>query len=187
LPNLQNPNGTALIRFSCENSGRSKEQAGVHLSRPNSIHQCVDRALIPSGQPPKCLLHSADLPYVQTPKSNPVSVTSTSSSAATLNPHSARCSDSAGAQLPATSCLGAFWTPVRCACGASLLPASRNQHRSRLGWSEANRRALSRGEIKSVRLSENGRRTELTVWHPRHSLQERNGRSGSCRFYIDGQ
>jgi len=33
-----------------------------------------------------------------------------SRSALTSNPHSARCP--AGAQLPATSCLGAFWTPV---------------------------------------------------------------------------
>src|SRR6202008_2940474 len=32
----------------------------------------------------------------------------------TSNPHSARCP--AGAQLPATSCLGAFWTPVSWAC-----------------------------------------------------------------------
>src|SRR5215472_10119195 len=37
-----------------------------------------------------------------------------STSALTSNPHSARCP--AGAQLPATSYLGAFWTPVSCAC-----------------------------------------------------------------------
>src|SRR6266850_5677669 len=37
-----------------------------------------------------------------------------SSSALTSNPHSARCP--AGAQLPATSCLGAFWTPASSAC-----------------------------------------------------------------------
>src|ERR1700758_260561 len=37
-----------------------------------------------------------------------------SRSALTSNPHSARCP--AGAQLPATSCLGAFWTPVSCGC-----------------------------------------------------------------------
>ena len=35
--------------------------AGGDLSRPNHIHQCTDRALMPSEQPPKCLLHSADL------------------------------------------------------------------------------------------------------------------------------
>ena len=33
-----------------------------------------------------------------------------SRSALTSNPHSTRCP--ASAQLPATSCLGAFWTPV---------------------------------------------------------------------------
>ena len=37
-----------------------------------------------------------------------------SMSALTSNPHSARCP--AWAQLPATSCLGAFWTPVSSAC-----------------------------------------------------------------------
>src|SRR6516164_445296 len=37
-----------------------------------------------------------------------------STSALTSNPHSARCP--ARAQLPATSCLGAFWTPVSSAC-----------------------------------------------------------------------
>jgi hypothetical protein len=50
--------------------------AGGDLSRPNSIHQCGDRALMRSEHPPKCLLHSADLLYVQTRRSNPVSVTS---------------------------------------------------------------------------------------------------------------
>src|SRR5215831_17498823 len=43
-----------------------------------------------------------------------------------LNPHSARCL--AGAQLPATSCLGAFWTPV--SAGLSLLPASKTSTRA---------------------------------------------------------
>ena len=50
--------------------------AGGNLSRPNSIHQCADRALMRSEHPPKCLLHPADLPYLQTRRSNPVSVTS---------------------------------------------------------------------------------------------------------------
>jgi len=38
-----------------------------------------------------------------------------SSSAPPSNPHSARCTT--GAQLPATSCLGAFWTPAATARG----------------------------------------------------------------------
>src|SRR5215471_5152863 len=42
-----------------------------------------------------------------------------SRSAPPSNPHSTRCT--VGAQLPATSCLGAFWTPVSSACGALLL------------------------------------------------------------------
>ena len=44
------------------------------------------------------------------------------------NPHSARCP--AGAKLPATSCLGASWTPAP-ECEAPLvIPASKNLHRS---------------------------------------------------------
>ncbi len=46
--------------------------AGGDLSRPNSIYRCPDRALTR----PKCLPHSADLPYVHPPSSNPVGVTS---------------------------------------------------------------------------------------------------------------
>ena len=51
----------------------------------------------------KSLRYSADLPYLQTHKSTS---RLPSSWAPALNPHSARCL--AGAQLPATSCLGAF-------------------------------------------------------------------------------
>jgi len=50
--------------------------AGGDLSRPNSIHQCADRALMRSDQPPKCLLHSADLLSVQKRRSNPAGITS---------------------------------------------------------------------------------------------------------------
>src|SRR5262249_57240464 len=42
-----------------------------------------------------------------------------SRAAPALNPHSARCL--AGAQLPATSCLGAFWTPVSSASGGAVI------------------------------------------------------------------
>ena len=50
--------------------------AGGDLSRPNSIPQCLDRASMRSERLPKCLLHSADLPYGQPRSSNPVNVTS---------------------------------------------------------------------------------------------------------------
>jgi hypothetical protein len=43
-----------------------------------------------------------------------------------LNPHSARCS--AGAKFPATSCLGAFWTPAATGRGRFVMPASKNLH-----------------------------------------------------------
>jgi hypothetical protein len=38
--------------------------AGGDRSRPNSIPQCVDRALTRSKHPSKCLLHSTHLPYM---------------------------------------------------------------------------------------------------------------------------
>jgi hypothetical protein len=49
--------------------------AGRDLPRPNSIHHYTDRALMRSEHLPKCLLHSPDLPHVQTRRSNPVSDT----------------------------------------------------------------------------------------------------------------
>jgi hypothetical protein len=48
--------------------------AGGDRSRSNSIHQCVHRALTRSKHPSKCLLHSAHLAYMQTRRSNPVSI-----------------------------------------------------------------------------------------------------------------
>ena len=50
--------------------------AGGDLAQPNGILQCADRTSMRSEHPPKCLPHSADLPYLQTPRSNPASVTS---------------------------------------------------------------------------------------------------------------
>ena len=50
--------------------------AGGDLAQSNRIHQCADRASIRSKHLPKGLLHPADLPYLQTKKSNPVSVPS---------------------------------------------------------------------------------------------------------------
>jgi hypothetical protein len=54
-----------------------------------------------AGSPPRLSTHPGRFRAVLRPPSRP---------ALTSNPHSARCP--AGAQLPATSCLGAFWTPV---------------------------------------------------------------------------
>jgi hypothetical protein len=51
-----------------------------------------------------------------------------SRAAPTRNSYSARCL--AGAKLPATSCLGAFWTPADRARAISSLPASKNLHTS---------------------------------------------------------
>ena len=48
--------------------------AGGDRSRSNSIRQCVDPALTRPEHPSKCLLHSAHLPYLQTRRSNPVSI-----------------------------------------------------------------------------------------------------------------
>jgi hypothetical protein len=49
--------------------------AGGALSPPYSIHQCADRVLVSFEHPPKYLMHAADVPYVQTRRSNPASVT----------------------------------------------------------------------------------------------------------------
>src|ERR1700758_345220 len=61
--------------------------------------------MVIAGSPPRLSTHADRFLAVLRPPSR---------SALTSNPHSARCP--AGAQLPATSCLGAFWTPVRSAC-----------------------------------------------------------------------
>jgi hypothetical protein len=58
--------------------------AGGDLSRPNSIHQSVDRALTRSEHPSKYILHSAHLPYRQTRSSNPVSIPPIIEPAATI-------------------------------------------------------------------------------------------------------
>ena len=59
-------------------------RAGGDLAQPNGIHQCADRALMRadralmrSEHPPDGLLLPADLPYLQTHRSNPLSVTPT--------------------------------------------------------------------------------------------------------------
>ena len=51
-------------------------RASGDLAQPNGVHQCADRALTRSEHPPKGLLHPVDLPYLQTHRSYPVSVTS---------------------------------------------------------------------------------------------------------------
>ena len=59
-----------MIKTSCECRSFPAPMRWLHtggdLPRPNSIHQSTDRALMRFERPPKCLLHSADLPYVQT-------------------------------------------------------------------------------------------------------------------------
>jgi hypothetical protein len=50
--------------------------AGGELAQPSGIHQCAHRALVRSEPPPKSLMQSPELPYVRTPRSNPVAVTS---------------------------------------------------------------------------------------------------------------
>jgi hypothetical protein len=69
-----------MSQTSCKDCGLPGPLRGLHaggdLSRPNSIHQCADPALMRFEHPPKRLLHSADLPYVQTRRSNPVTLKS---------------------------------------------------------------------------------------------------------------
>jgi hypothetical protein len=84
--------------------------AGSHLSRPNSIHQCVGPRVNTLRTPPPEMPTALCRPLSRHPSPILSASRRPSRSAATLNPLSAR--RSAGAQLPATSCLGAFWTPV---------------------------------------------------------------------------
>ena len=51
-------------------------RADGDLAQPNDIPQCADRPSMRPEHPPKCLMHSTDLPYPQTQSSNPASVTS---------------------------------------------------------------------------------------------------------------
>jgi hypothetical protein len=51
-------------------------RAGGDLAQSNGIHQCAHRALVGSERPPKSLSHSAELPYVQTHRSNSASAIS---------------------------------------------------------------------------------------------------------------
>jgi len=59
-----------MIKTSCERRSFPASMRWLHaggdLPRPNSTPQHTDRALTRFERPPKCLLHPADLPYVQT-------------------------------------------------------------------------------------------------------------------------
>src|SRR5215469_13717468 len=71
-----------------------------------------------AGSPPRLSTHPDRFLAVSHPPSR---------SALISNPHSARCP--AAAQLPATSCLGAFWDACQLSVPRpSLLPASKNLH-----------------------------------------------------------
>jgi len=50
--------------------------AGGALSQPNHTYQCTDRTLLRSERSPKRLLHSPELPYLQTRRPNSASATS---------------------------------------------------------------------------------------------------------------
>jgi hypothetical protein len=68
-----------MSQTSCKRCGHPPPMRWLHaggdLAQPNAIHQCADRVLVSFEHPPKYLMHAADLPYVQTRRSNPASVT----------------------------------------------------------------------------------------------------------------
>jgi hypothetical protein len=70
-----------MSQTSCERCGFPVPMRWLHaggdLAQPNGILQCADRTSMRSEHLPKCLPHSADLPYLQTHPSNPVSLTPT--------------------------------------------------------------------------------------------------------------
>jgi hypothetical protein len=80
-----------------------RDDRDAHCTLPGSLAHAHAGRLVPLSRPP-------------------------SPPARKSNPHSAR--GTAGAKLPATSCLGAFWTPADRARAISSLPASKNLHTS---------------------------------------------------------
>ena len=70
-----------MSQTSCERGGFPVPMRWLHagddLSRPNHVDQCVERPLMRSEPPPRCLSHSPDLACVQTCSSHPASVAPT--------------------------------------------------------------------------------------------------------------
>ena len=66
---------TSCERF-CFPGPMRRLHAGGDLAQPSGIPQCAHRALVRSERPPKSLLHSPELSYVQTRTPNSASATS---------------------------------------------------------------------------------------------------------------
>jgi hypothetical protein len=69
-----------MSQTSCERCGFPIPMRWLHaggaLSPPYNIHQCTHRASVRSKRSPKRLLHSPELPYLQTRRPNSASATS---------------------------------------------------------------------------------------------------------------
>jgi hypothetical protein len=69
-----------MTKTSCERSSFPGPMRWLHaagdLAQPSGIHQCAHRALLRSERPPKSLMHSTELPYVQTRRPKSASATS---------------------------------------------------------------------------------------------------------------
>ena len=79
-------------------------------SRTNAAHQSTNRPLMNSVCPARCPLHSSGLTCMRTCTSRRAGVPPIIKTAANIR--SPEHSLPASAQLPATSCLGGFWTPA---------------------------------------------------------------------------
>src|SRR5262249_1907815 len=90
--------------------------AGGDPSRHNHADQQADRPLV-GATPLRCPLHSSRLPCAHPSRSPCASIAPTIMAGGKIK--SPYASLLASAQLPATSCLGAFWTPAACVRGAS--------------------------------------------------------------------
>src|SRR6201987_2323770 len=102
---------STLVQHSCRNAEVVEAFCRVAASRSNtrrSIHQPPVAALPAPAEMPTALFSVP--PYADNARRLVLASRLPSRAAPALNPHSARCL--AGAQLPATSCLGAFWTPA---------------------------------------------------------------------------
>ena len=69
-----------MSQTSCERCGFPIPMRWLHaggaLSPPYNIHQCAHRAAVRPKRSPKRLLHSPELPYLQTRRPNSASATS---------------------------------------------------------------------------------------------------------------
>ena len=111
ITHVANIKSTFFVQPSCQNAEVVEAFCRVAASRSNiPIDQFSSPSVAALHAPAEMPHHSLRFSGMQACRRLALAARLPSRAAPTLNPHSARCL--AGAQLPATSCLGAFWTPA---------------------------------------------------------------------------